>query len=168
MWQYRHASHNVRTWEFPGVVAEQDWQDAPIWWQLPAALAAAWPEDSSKGCTGEAAPPVHQHHPHTPCKSAGSRARGALLCFIYTTQPVPYRFYHTRRWIWLGRDDEFLGVFLPFSFIASGYCIFKPVLITLNIHIFTYIYIKYWLFYIYLHAETSRCIEVVFTCSDML
>lgn len=64
---------------------------------------------------------------------------------------------------------NFWWVFLPFSFIASGYCIFKPVLIALNVHVFTYIYIKVLtFFYIYLHAETSRYIEVVFTCSDML
>lgn len=30
--------------DFPAGVAEQDEQDAPIWWQLPAPLAGAWPK----------------------------------------------------------------------------------------------------------------------------
>lgn len=29
--------------------------------------------------------------------------------------------------------------FQPFSLIASGYCIYKPVLIALNMHVFIYI-----------------------------
>lgn len=45
---------------------------------------------------------------------------------------------------------DFLGVFLPFSFTASGYCIFKPVLIALNMHVFTYIYKSTEFFFIYI------------------
>lgn len=105
-------------------------------WQESGLRAGSKGHKGNKACTSCTPTP----HTKNLCKSAWSRGRGVLLYFTHMYQSVPHRFYCTRRWNWLGRDDQSLVVFfffLPFSVIASGYCIFKPVLIALNMHIFT-------------------------------
>lgn len=101
-----------------------------------------------------AVPPVHKCHVHKRRPSQlGAGEEEICLIPPIRNSLLSYRFYHTRRWGWLGTDDGVLGwSFLPFSFTASGYCIFKPVLIALNMHVFTYIYIKVLKFFLYISA----------------
>lgn len=144
-WQHRRASHNVGA---IGISCWGGWAGQAGCTNLMAAPCSIGRSLAQGMALCTSCTPM----PRTKkmCKSVWSRGRGALLYFTHTHQSVPYRVYRTRRWNWLGRDDEFWGGFLPFSFIASGYCIFKPVLIALNMHVFTYIYIKVPTFLIYI------------------
>lgn len=115
-WQHGHASHNM------GAIGISCWGGWAGWAASTNVVGASCSIGRSlpQGMApkGWPAPPVHWCHTQRCASHCG--AEEEELCFILPTHfsLCHYRFYCTRRWNWLGRDDQFLVGFFAIFFYS--------------------------------------------------